>query len=461
MNRTDTLPLKASFPGPGRLPTLQTLRRLMKDPLELLENLVAQYGDLFIFRLGPAKICVLNQPEAVEEVLVHQAGKLVKGRLLERSRRLLGQGLLTSEGELHKEQRKLITPAFHRQRLTGYAASMSAEAEELALSWRSGDLVDMSEEIRRLTLRIVARTLFSAEVDTTTQREIGAALETFQESFRRLMLPLPAGLLEWLPTPATLRFRRARARLDAIIRDLIAERRRSGDQGDMLSMLLEARDEEGRGMNEQQIRDEVLTLFLAGHETTANALAFSFLMLARHPEVADTLAAEADAVLGERSAGLGDLPHLVYCRQVLSEAMRLYPPAWAIGRRATQSVEVAGRVLEAGTIVLVSPWLLHRRAEVFADPLRFDPRRFAPGANEARHKFAYMPFGAGPRLCIGMQFAWLEGILLLATLTRKFRATLADPLAEIALQASVTLRPEGALLMRLERRRPGAIQNAA
>jgi cytochrome P450 len=387
-------------------------------------------------------------------VLVTNHRNFHKGRGLERAKMLLGEGLLTSEGDFHLRQRRLAQPAFHRQRVTAYGATMATYAAARRDRWRPGETIDAHREMMALTLAIVGKTLFDADVEHEAA-EIGAALATTFESFQFGFF-LPFGeLLERLPLPATLRFRKARARLDATIYRLIEERRRAGgDRGDLLSMLLLAQDTEGDGgrMTDVQLRDEAMTIFLAGHETTANAMTWTWYLLSQHPDVEACVHAEIDAALGGRLPSADDLPLLPYTRMVLAESMRLYPPAWIVGRRALGPFDANGYTIPARSIVLLSPYTMHRDPRWFPEPERFDPERFTPERQSERPKFAYFPFGGGPRVCIGEQFAWMEGVLLLATIAQRWRLRLV-PGHPIALQPIITLRPKHGIRVIVEARR--------
>jgi cytochrome P450 len=335
----------------------------------------------------------------------------------------------------------MAQPAFHRERIAALGETMVAYAARTADGWRSGAELDAAREMNRLTLAIAGKTLFGADVEREAD-EIGAALTDALAAFKRLTNPLGV-ILDRLPIPGTLRVKRAATRLDATIYRMIDARRRSGeDRGDLLSMLLAARDDEGDGggMTDLQLRDEALTLFLAGHETTANALAWTWHLLALNPDAEARLHAEVDAVGDAPRAG--DLPRLAYTRAVLAESMRLYPPAWAIGRQPLEEFAAGGYRVRAGTVVLMSPWVTHRDPRWWTEPERFDPERWTP-ENEARlPRYAYFPFGGGPRKCIGEGFAWTEGILVLATLARRWRLRHA-PGAEVGRQPLITLRPTG------------------
>lgn len=424
--------------------------------MKFLSRLAGEYGDVSRFRVGPQEFYFLNHPDYVKDVLVTHNEKFRKGRALERSKRLLGEGLLTSEGEHWRRQRRLAQPAFHRQRINAYGAIMVERAARMSEGWSDGERLDASEEMMRLTLSIVGKTLFDADVEGDAS-EVGGALTEIMNLFGYLMLPF-AEVLERFPIlPPVRRFMRARARLDAIVYRIIEERRRSGeDRGDLLSMLLLAEDEEGdrKGMSNEQVRDEALTLFLAGHETTANLLAWTWYLLARHAEVERRLHAELDEVLeGGRLPTVEDLPRLVYTEMIVAEAMRLYPPAWAVGRRAIEDHAVGGYSIPKGALLLVSQYVMHRDARFYPEPERFDPERWTQAARASRPQFAYFPFGGGPRRCIGEAFAWMEAALIVAALARRWRMRLAgSPQEEIETQPRITLRPRGGVSVILERR---------
>ena len=443
------------LPGPRRRYPGEFTVALARDPIRFLTRLAREHGDVAHFRMGPQEMLFVTAPELIREVLVTKQRSFHKGRGLERAKRLLGEGLLTSEGEFHLRQRRLVQPAFHRERVAGYGRVMTDYAARTRERWRDGETLDVAEEMTRLTLAIVGKTLFDADVEGEAE-EIGEALTQSFQSFTFAVLPF-GELLDRLPIPPTIRFRRARARLDATIYRLIDERRRSpGDRGDLLSMLLLAQDPEAAGgasdrMSDEQVRDEAMTLFLAGHETTANLLSWTWYLLSQHPAAEARLHAELDAALGGRLPTAGDLAQLPYARMVLAESMRLYPPAWIVGRRAVEAVEIGGYSVRPRTIVLMSQYVTHHDARFFPDPFRFDPERWTPEARESRQKFSYFPFGGGPRVCIGESFAWMEGALVLATIAQRFRMRLA-PGHPVEMQPLVTLRPKHGMLMILESR---------
>ncbi len=440
-------------PGPRTRVPGGDLLGFRRDPLGTLERLAAGHGDVAAMRFGPRRVTLLGDPEMVREVLVTRHREFIKSYALQRARVLLGEGLLTSEEPLHLRQRRLAQPAFHRERIAAYAADMTAYAARMAEEWRHGETRDVAREMNRLTLAIAGKTLFGAEVAGEAE-EIAGALTTALGLYKRLTNPL-GPLLDRLPTPGTLRMRRARARLDATIYRIIAERRRTGeDRGDLLSMLLLAQDTEGDGggMTDLQLRDEALTIFLAGHETTANALAWTWHLLAGSPEAEAALHAELDTVLDGRLPTVDDVPALPYTRAVLAESMRVFPPAYVVGRQPLHDMEVGGFRVEAGSIVLMSPWVIQRDPRWWPDPLRFDPGRWTPEMEAGLPRFAYFPFGGGPRKCIGEGFAWTEEILVLATLAARWRVR-PVPGHPVEPEPMITLRPRHGIRAVLERRR--------
>lgn len=418
------------------------------NPIRLFEYLAATFGRVSYYRIGPSQIVVMNDPELIREVLIAQPQNFIKERTQRRMKILLGEGLITSDGEIHRRQRRIAAPAFHRQRIQAYASIMVERAAAMRESWREGVEVDASAEMMRLALQIVARTLFNSDVTKNVQRindEVNAIMRLYN-----FLVALPrAEALLHLPIPGLMRFKRARKSLDKVVYRMIEDRRRSGvDGGDLLSMLLASRDDEAdhSGMTDEQLRDEVLTIFLAGYETVANALAWTWLLLGQNPDAEAKLHAEIDSVLGGRLPALEDLSQLRYAEMVLAESMRLYPPAWAMGRQATSDVEIGPYKLPAGTYVFFSQYIIQRNADLFPEPLRFDPERFTPERKAGRPRFAYFPFGGGSRQCIGESFAWMEAILSLVTLAQRWRMRLV-PGQQIDVQPKITLRPKYAIRM--------------
>jgi cytochrome P450 len=418
-------------------------------------GLARKYGDIAHFKVGREDVFLLNDPEMIKDVLVTHHQNFMKGRGLEMTKRLLGDGLLTSEGEFHQRQRRLAQPAFHRQRIASYGTVMTGYCVRLQERWQAGTVLDIAREMTRLTLVIVGKTLFDTDLEAEVE-EISGALTNAMELWSAFTLPF-AQLLEKLPLPSVRRFQRARDRLDSTIYRMIKASRVNGvDRGDLLSMLLLTRDEEGGGgrMTDKQLRDEAMTILLAGHETTANALTWTWYLLSQHPEAEENLHAELDRVLAGRLPTAADLSQLQYTEMVLNESMRLYPPAWIVGRRALDNYEIHPYLVPARSLVLISQYVTHHDPRHYPEPFRFDPQRWAPEVRMTRPRFAYFPFGGGLRQCIGESFAWMESLLTIATLAQFWRMRLV-PGHPIELQPRITLRPKNGMPMTLERRRSG------
>ncbi len=419
------------------------------NALGLLTDWARQYGDIFHFRFFNIHVYFLNRPEYIEDLLVTHHRQFIKGRGLQANRRLFGNGLLTSEGDFWRRQRRLSQPAFHRDRIASYGRTMVAYTERMLEGWKDGETHDVHRDMMRLTLEIVAKVLFSVEMADQVA-EVGEALEAVMFQNTRGQMLFPA--LRHLPTPGNLRYWRAVRRLDGIVNDIIHRRRAQGGEGDdLLSMLLEARDEDGSRMTDRQLRDEVMTLILAGHETTALLLSWTWYLLARNPEAEAKLAEELRRVLGERPPSVEDLPRLAYAEKIIKESLRIYPPAYIIARIAREDYQVDGYRVPAGSSVVMSQWIMHRDPRYYGDPERFNPDRWTEDFEKQLPKFAYFPFGGGPRLCIGSAFAMMEAVLLLATIARKFRLRLLPEPPVVPLPA-ITLRPRYGVPVALSRR---------
>jgi cytochrome P450 len=437
-------------PVAPHLPLVGNLFAFQRDPLGFLSSMRRVHGDVVDVALGPLKVTLVSHPDLVEDILVTRSKLWKKDRFLQTTLRpLLGDGLLSSEGDFWRKQRRLAQPAFHRDRIAAYAGIMVDHASRLVGRWRDGEVRDVHKDMMRLTLDIVAQTLFGAEVGDYAD-DVGEALEAV---LALVADPLTLLVLKYFPTPKKMRFDRAVTRLDAIIYGIIEGRRKTaaGPTDDLLSMLLHAQDEDGSRMTAKQLRDECLTVFLAGHETTAINLSWTWLLLSRHPDAKAKLVRELDLVLGDRPATFADLASLRYTSHVIAESLRLYPPAWSMGREATEDIDVGGYRVPRGQQVWFCPWAIQRDPRWFDAPDSFQPERWEGDLAKRLPRFAYFPFGGGPRFCIGQAFAQLEAVLLLATLARAFDVEVLPKPAAVP-QPSVTLRPKHGLKVRLSRR---------
>ncbi|MER3446659.1 MAG: cytochrome P450 [Candidatus Dadabacteria bacterium] len=447
------MPTTSYPPGPKGKPLFGHLFPFRRDPIGFLMDIARDYGDIVHFKVGPQNVFLFNHPNYIKDVLVTNSRNFVKSRGLERTKFLLGQGLLTSEGEFHHRQRRLIQPAFHRQRIAAYAFIMTDYGVRMRERWQDSTTVDIAQEMKRLTLSIAGKTLFNADVESESN-EIGEALTVAMDEWRTRVLPF-FEIFDRFPLPGNRRLWKVRERLDKTVYRIINEHRTSGmDQGDLLSMLLYAQDEESDGdqMTDTQLRDEALTILLAGHETAANALTWVWYLLSEYPDVESKLQAEIDSVLVGRLPTFNDVLCLRYTEMVFAEAMRLYPPAWILGRRAIGDYKVADYLLPAGSVIFMSPYVMHRDPRYFPDPLTFDPKRWTPELRALRPRFSYFPFGGGPRQCIGEAFAWMEGVLIIATIAQKWQMRLV-PGHPVELQPLVTLRPKYGMIMTLDQRK--------
>ncbi|HEY5213676.1 MAG TPA: cytochrome P450 [Acidobacteriaceae bacterium] len=447
------------LPGPTLWPRLLRGDVFQENAAMFLRANAQRYGDLVSFRALGRTVLQFNHPELVQEMLVRDASHHHRNLVMQRSKDILGEGLLTSEEPLHMRQRRLAQPAFHRQRISAYGEVIAQATTTMTQKWPSGEVLDVRAEMMLLALRIVGKTLFDTELEQDVEK-IAAAADAFQSYLPLAWLPF-SRVLQASPLPSMRRIRRGREELDELIYRMIRERRADPrDRGDLLSMLISSVDTEGAepggvaaSMSDTQVRDECLTVMLAGHETTANALSFVLWLLAQHPAIQDELAAETAHVLQGRSPTAADYPELKLAEQVFAEALRLYPPVWVTARTAAESYEYRGMKIEQGTILVASQFAVHRDPRFFAEPLKFDPSRFTAEAKALRPRMAYFPFGAGSRQCIGEGLAWMEGTLSLAAMIQEWRVVaLEGAPRSIALAPSVTLRPKGPVRLRVERR---------
>jgi cytochrome P450 len=435
-------------PGPNGLPWVGSFVDAIRDPITMCESAMRAYGDIARFRMGPFLVFLVNDADAIRHVLARNHDNYVKSRSYEGFRLVLGHGLLTSEHEFWRRQRKLMQPAFHHQHLAGFVTTMVDSTQAMLARWnqgaRGGDEFDAHAEMMRLTLRVVGLTLFSVDLD----REAVAVAHAVSDGLHFVddYASSPVRLPLWLPLPGNLRLRRALRTLDQLVYRVIAEHRRQ-PKPDLLGMLLDARDENGEGMTDAQVRDEVATVIVAGHETTANALTWALALLGDHPRMLERLASEVDEVLDHAPPTLERLGQLVYTEQVVQEAMRLYPPAWMIEREALADDELCGYRVPARSIIAISPYTLHRYSRYWDRPTEFDPDRFARDRLAAIPRYAYLPFGAGPRICIGNAFALMEAKIILAMIVQRYRL-LRSSSRPLELDPRVTLRPLGGLRMR-------------
>jgi cytochrome P450 len=440
-------------PGPkGHFLLGNTLEFMRRPTLPLMMELARDYGDIAFLRVGGSHIYVLNNPDYIHAALVKHADKLNKTQSAKRAaRQYVGDGLIVSDGDFHRRQRRLVQPAFHTNRIETYAQIMVECTHTMLDSWRPGQTPDIAKEMMKLTLEIVARTLFDTGVSGEAYR-VGEAIEMILDSIKsRVKSPYP--IPDWLPTRQNQRLREAMQTVDTILFRAIQERRASGvDRGDLLSMLLLAMDEDdGTQMPAEQVRAEAVTLIIAGHETSANALTWAWYLLSQNPEIEEKLVDELDTVLAGRAPSVHDLPRLPYIEMVVKEALRLYPPAWIFSRKVIEDITIGDYDIKKGSTLLFCPYMTQHDAHYFDSPEDFVPERFSPEREKEIARFAYYPFGGGLRVCIGQAFALTEMKLILATIAQRYR--LSVPLnQEVTLKASTTLRPRGGLPMNLSLR---------
>ena len=408
-----------------------------------------RYPDIVYLRLGVTEFHLVTNPAIVQEVLVTRQREFIKGRFLQNARKVFGEGLLTSEGDFHHRQRRLIQPAFHHDRIKGYAGTITAYGERTMAGWSDGSTLDIHAEMTKLTMAIISKCLFDFDVEASTET-VSKDLTLVIGYFDRLSSPI-AGLLERLPTNR--KFVKAAERTDAFINGMIRERRASDrDRGDLMSTLLIARDEDGSSMTDAQVRDEVLITFGAGHETTANALTWTWYLLSQNPDIEKKLHDEVDSVLEEgRHPAFEDIPRLEYTNKVLTESMRLYPPAWLLTREALDDCVIGGYAIPKGADVALSQFVMHHNPKYFPDPEKFDPDRWTSEMRRKLPKFAYFPFGGGARSCVGEPLAWMEGTLLLAEISRKWEMRHVKG-HKVEMSPSITLRPKNGMMMTLRKR---------
>ncbi|MEO8577574.1 MAG: cytochrome P450 [Gemmatimonadales bacterium] len=436
--------------GPAGSFVTGNLPDFARDPLEFLEKASRDHGPVTSLRFGRTRAVLLSDPDLIEDVLVRKRDSFIKARSLQALHHLFGNGILTSEGEFWRKQRRLIQPAFHPASMRGHAEVVVSRASRMFDGWQTGDEMEFHSLMKELLLSIVADSLFGAEL---AQRAtvLGAALESTMDRFtgrRGLARFAP----DWVPLPDTRRYMEGVAALDEFVTEVLAVGRRGRvERKDLLSILLAARDENGNPMSDSQLRDEAITLFVGGFDTPALAMSWTWYLLSKNPDCVERLVAEVDSMLGDRAPGFEDASTLSYTQCVVKESMRLFPPAWIVSREASQDTEVGGYPVPRGTTVMMSQWLAHRDERFFPDALIFRPERWASGNSAKLPRFAYFPFGGGPRVCIGASFAMMETTLILAMLAQRFRFAVRDDV-DIAPRATMTLRPRGGVPIVIDRR---------
>ncbi|MDL1902358.1 cytochrome P450 [Anaerolineae bacterium CFX9] len=450
--------MSQKFP-PGRAPAnnvvsvISLFNRFQQDFIGEMNQLFDTYGDIVSMEMMGRRTYLLRHPDHLHRVLVEDAASYYKNADYTDERRglarFLGNGLLTSDGEFWKRQRKLVSPALHMKRIAGYAETMVEETRKMLDRWDDGALIDIDHEMMRTTLGIVTRSLFQADIDTEADR-VGSAVTVLQE-FASSSNTIETFLPDWVPTPRRTREQNAVRDLDRVVYGVIENwRRQSEDHGDLLSMLMLARDDDGQPMSDRQVRDEIVTIFLAGHETTANTLNFALYLLSRRPEAAARLREEIDEVLHGTPPTLDDLKHLPYTERVIKEAMRLYPPAFTVSRVAIRDTTIGEYDVPADTDVVISIYGAHHDPRWWSNPEAFDPDRFLPELEDARPRYAFLPFGAGPRVCVGFGFAQMEAQIMLAMIAQRFAFD--APAHNLEKDARLTLRPKGGLRLRAHAR---------
>lgn len=439
-------------PGPKEKYPLSHLFSFRRDSIAFLRNIAEEYGDIVHFKIGPFRVVLLNHPEYIREVLTVQHRNFVKGRPLEMAKELLGEGLLTSEGEYHKRHSRIIQPAFHRKMIESYVPAMTECITQLIDSWEEGMEVDIMEDMTKLSVTIAGKTMFNADLEKEAP-EIMDALNTATSLFGRIQLPFAEWLLK-LPLPGTVRFYKAKARIDDTISRMIDERRHHKlDNGDLTSLLLHAQDEKGAGagMTDQEVRDEAITLLLTAFDTTSTALTWTWYLLSQNPDAEAELHEEIDRVLNGRIPTADDIPQLKYTRMVFGESMRVYPPSYIIPRQALEDFQIGNYIVPGGSIILMSPYLIHHDSRFHPDPEKFNPHAWDQHSNGTHSKYEYFPFSGGPRACIGEPFAWMQAILVLASIARfwRIKPTTDHP---VELLQRINLRPKNGIIMTLYRR---------
>lgn len=440
--------------GPKGLPISGNLLSFRKDPLRFLREAQQQYGDVVHIRFGPSRhVYLISDPDMIKEVMLTKQDSFMKAKGLQTAKAVVGEGILTSEGEKHIRQRRLMQPSFRKDRIARYSEAMVELTDSMLQSWADGQTREIAEDMMELTLSIITKTMFGAAMSEGFE-EIGRAVEVgmkYISNKATSFIDLP----ESFPTKSNKEFKEASQTLDRTIYDIIQQRRQYPDTGreDLLSKLLAARDEEdGAGMNDRQLRDEVMTIFLAGHETTANTLSWTWYLLSQNPEAERKFHQELDTVLQGRKPVYEDLDRLPYLQQVIWESMRIYPAVWAVNREVVREVEIGGHTFEKGDTVMMSQYVMHRNPKYYQDPDQFIPERFEGDLLKKIPQYAYFPFGGGPRICIGNHFALMEASLILARIGSEYKLRMAPDHAPVEPEPLITLRPKYGLKMIVEQR---------
>jgi cytochrome P450 len=440
-------------PGPKTRIPLGHLFSYRRDSIGFLKKIAREYGDIVHFKMGPIRVVLLNHPDYIKEVLSTRHKNFVKGRPLEMAKELLGEGLLTSEGEYHKRQSRMIQPAFHRNMIESYVPSVTCCIKHMMSKWKDGMNIDMKDEMTKLSIAIAGKTLFNADIEKEAP-EIMRALDTATGLFGRISLPFSEWLLK-VPVPGTIRFNKAKARLDDTVQRMINERRHNKmDNGDLISLLLRSQHEDhgNGGMSDQQVRDEAITLFLTAFDTTSTALTWSWYLISRNPDAESELHREVDSVLQGRLPLSDDIPQLKYARMVFGESLRLYPPSYVIPRQAVEDFSIDRYIIPRGSIILMSPYLIHRDSRFHTDPEKFDPYEWDKHGQGSNVKYEYFPFSRGPRSCIGEPFAWMQGTVVLASVAQFWRITHV-PGHKVELLPLINLRPKYGMMMTVHERK--------
>jgi cytochrome P450 len=450
-------------PGPSSHIPGKIVRSFVKDPINTLSKIADEYGDLSHFKLGRLHVYLINNPDYIEKILIYDHSNFSKGPRLQSAKRLLGEGLVTSEGEFHKSQRKLIQPLFLPKKISSYGAIMTDRALRMIQGWKNGSVVNIHSELMKVTLSIICKSVMNYEMESKQAKDFGNAFSITKTYASRLQHPL-GQILDRVPIlPKVAQARAAGNKLNTIVYGLISERRekiekdKSFSGEDLLSKLIRVQADDGSAMTDKQLRDEIITILIAGHETTSNALAWTYYLLSQNPKVERGVFDEIDSVLGENSGAfkqpsIADLPKLDYVEKVFREAMRLYPPVWTMGRFVQNDYALGGYMLPRGSSLMFSQYVMHHSSKYYDNPEIFDPDRWTEEFKMHLPRFSYFPFGGGIRGCVGEPFAWQEGILLLATISSYWSMRLA-PDQRVKLQAGITLSPKNGIKMKLKSRR--------